>query len=204
MRGGLRSFGMKASLAAAVASIAYGIPQILQVIGALHDPWDRVLIFAPSLLLAPCFVCAMAAAVELASPARRAIARAAFGLSIMYAVLVSSVYIIQLTVVIPRELQGEVAQMAWLKCCSPRMPLTGLDLLGYSLMSVALWLLAAALGKEQGKTLHLTLQVNGWLAFVILGQVQWPSLIWPAAVWLLSFPLAMLLLRRRFASAEVG
>jgi hypothetical protein len=191
---------MKASLAAALASIAYDIPQVLQVAGVLPDPWDRILIFAPSLLLAPSFVCAMAAAAELAVPDRRAIARAAFGVSIMYAVLVSSVYIIQLTVVIPRDLQGESGQVAWLTCCSPRLPLTALDLLGYSLMSISLWLLAAALGKDQGGALRVVLLVNGWLVFAILGQVQWPALIWPAAIWLLSFPLAMLLLRQRFSS----
>jgi hypothetical protein len=204
MDAGTRSFGMTASLAAAVASIAYDIPQLLQVAGVLRDPWDRILIFAPSLLLAPSFVCAMAAAVELASPARRAIARAAFGLSIMYAVLVSTVYVIQLAVVIPRELHGEAAQVAWLTCCSPQMPLTGLDLLGYSVMSVALWLLAAALGEAHGKLLQRVLRVNGWLVFVILGQLRWPWLIWPAAVWLASFPLAMLLLRRCYAPGKAA
>src|SRR5690349_4924523 len=104
MDAGSRSFGRKATLAAAVASVAYGVPQVLQVVGVLRDPWDRILIFAPSLLLAPSFVCAMAAAMELAPPSRHATARAAFGLSIMYAVLVSSVYIIQLGVVIPRDM----------------------------------------------------------------------------------------------------
>jgi uncharacterized membrane protein len=37
----LRSFGMKASLAAAIASIAYDISQVLQVLGILRDPWAK-------------------------------------------------------------------------------------------------------------------------------------------------------------------
>ena len=203
MDAGSRSFGRKATLAAAVASVAYGVPQVLQVVGVLRDPWDRILIFAPSLLLAPSFVCAMAAAMELAPPSRHATARAAFGLSIMYAVLVSGVYIIQLGVVIPRDRHGEAGAVEWLRCCSPGMPLTGLDLLGYTLMSVTLGMLGAALGRECGKHLRLALLVNGWLAFVILGQLRWPWLIWPAAIWLVAFPAAMFLLRQRFASADV-
>jgi hypothetical protein len=42
------------------------------------------------------------------------------------------------------------------------------------------------------------------LVFVILGQVRWPILIWPAALWLVSFPLAMLSMRRRFARGELA
>lgn len=183
-------------MAAALAAVAYGIPQVLQVAGVLPDPWDRVLIFAPSLVLAPSFVCAMAAAMELTDAAHRATARAAFGLSIMYAVLVSIVYVVQLAVVIPRELGGD-SSASQLTCCAPRMPMTAIDLLGYSLMSVSLWLLGAALPRGRG-ALRAMLLLNGWLVFALLGQLMWPGLIWIGAIWLLSFPVAMLLLRRRF------
>jgi len=191
------SFGSRAALAAALAAIAYDIPQLLQVWGVLPDPWDRVLIFAPSLLLAPSFVCAMAAAMELAGAERRAPARAAFGLAIMYAVMVSMVYIVQLGVVIPRELSGD-GPVVPLSCCAPGMPMTAIDLLGYSLMSVSLWLLAAALPRTGHGALRAMLTLNGWLVFALLGQLVWPALIWIGAIWLLSFPAAMLLLRRRF------
>lgn len=182
---------------AAFASIAYDLPQLLQIAGWLPDPWDRVAIFAPSLLLAPSFVCAMAAAVDLAGQDKRAPARAALALAIMYAVLVSSVYIVQLGVVIPREMSGD-ASAASLACCAPRMPMTALDLLGYSLMSVSLWLLALALPREGSTALRPVLFINGALVFVIFGQLIWPGLILAAAVWLVSFPAAMWLLRGRF------
>ena len=189
------SFGPRAALAAALAAIAYGIPQVLQVIGVLPDPWDRVLIFAPSLLLAPSFVCAMAGAMQFADDSHRATALAAFGLAIMYAVLVSIVYVVQLGVVIPGELDGDPGIMT-LSCCAPRMPMTAIDLLGYSLMSVSLWLLATVM--PRGGALRSVLLLNGWLVFALLGQLVWPALIWVGAIWLLSFPAAMLLLRRRF------
>ena len=197
-----RRFGVAAAAAATISGLGYAVPQVLQVIGLLTDPWDRILIFAPSLLLAPSFVCAMAAAVDLAEPGRRAQARAAFGVAVMYGTLVSTVYIIQLTVVIPRQLRGEGAAVAMWTCCAQHMPLTGMDLLGYSLMSVALWLLAGALTRAAGRALYWLLLFNGWQVFLIFGQFAWPWLIWLAAIWLVSFPAAMWLLRRRFIEAR--
>jgi hypothetical protein len=44
-----------------IASLAYGVPQILQVAGLLPDPPDRIVTFAPSLILAPFVVVALAA-----------------------------------------------------------------------------------------------------------------------------------------------
>ena len=76
--------------------------------------------------------------------------------------------------------------------------MTALDLLGYSLMSVSLWLLALALPRQASGALRPVLLVNGALVFVIFGQLLWPGLIYPAALWLVSFPAAMWLLRRRF------
>jgi hypothetical protein len=191
-------FAPRAAAAAALASVGYGVPQILQVLGMLHDPWDRILIFAPSLLLAPCFVAAMAVAVDLAPSADRGTARAAFGIATMYAVLVSIVYVVQLGVIIPGDLDGEGALMRVFACCSYRMPMTAIDLLGYTLMSVSMGVLAMALASDPGaRRLRLWLWINAALAPALLGQLYWPSLIWIGALWLVTFPVAMWLLRRR-------
>jgi len=196
-------FGRAAAGAATIASLGYAVPQILQVAGVLTDPWDRILIFAPSLLLAPSFVCAMAAAVDLAPAERRGQARAAFGLAVQYATLVSVVYVIQLGVIIPHDLRGDGARVAAFACCTPGMPLTAIDLLGYSLMSVATWLLAGALPREpRHHWLRAALIVNGWLVFALIGQLVEPRLIVVGAAWLVTFPAAMILLWRRFAAAD--
>lgn len=195
-------FGRAAAAAATITSLGYAIPQVLQVLGLLTDPWDRILIFAPSLLLAPSFVCAMAAAVDLAPGAHRGQARAAFGVSVVYATLVSIVYVIQLGVVIPHDLRGAGADVAAFACCTPGMPLTAVDLLGYSLMSVATWLLAGALASEPGnRGLTWMLRVNGWLGFALIGQLVEPRLIIVGAAWLVTFPAAMILLWRRFIAS---
>ena len=64
-------FGVIAASAAAAAAIGYDIPQLLQVFGVLKDPWDRILIFTPSLALAPAFVLAVAAAHIVAPSSRK-------------------------------------------------------------------------------------------------------------------------------------
>ena len=74
-------FGLWAAIAAFAASVAYGIPQILQVAGVLQDPWDRILIFTPSLALAPAFVLTMAALHEMTPLDRRVLSLSALALA---------------------------------------------------------------------------------------------------------------------------
>ena len=87
-------FGFWAGLAAATAPLAYDIPQILQVSGLFHDPLDRILIFAPSLILAPSFLAAMAAAHVMAPASRKIWSLTALALAILFAAEVSQVYVV--------------------------------------------------------------------------------------------------------------
>ncbi|MEJ0012586.1 MAG: hypothetical protein WDM94_08160 [Bauldia sp.] len=191
-------FGFWAALAAFITSVGYGIPQLLQVAGVLHDPWDRILIFAPSLALAPSFVLTMAA-VHVAAPVRRrAFSLSALGLAVMYATLVSSVYVTQLTVVIPHDIRGDGAAVAIFACCGQGQFTTGLDLLGYTLMSLST-LLAAPLFRGAERWTGWWLAANGILAPFLIAQVAWPWLICIGALWLITFPVAMFLVMRFFA-----
>jgi hypothetical protein len=186
--------GYWAAIGALVASVGYGLPQILQVLGLLPDPLDRILIFAPSLALAPCFVLALAAAYEGAGPRQRPLRLAAFALALLYAGFVSLVYVNQLGVVIPRELAGNAGNHVRFACCGFREPMTAIDLLGYTYMSLATLLLAPT---YEGR-LRWALLLNGVLALPIFLQLFWPALIWLASPWLVLFPLAMLLLAGAF------
>jgi hypothetical protein len=83
------------------------------------------------------------------------------------------------------------------------MPFTAIDLLGYSLMSVATWLLAGALPREpRNRWLRWMLIANGWLVFALIGQLVEPGLILVGAAWLVTFPAAMILLWRRFSALD--
>lgn len=181
-------FGFWAAVAAFVASVGYGIPQLLQVAGVLPDPWDRILIFAPSLALAPSFVLTMAAVHVSAAPRWRAFSLGAFGISVMYAVLVSIVYVTQLGIVIPHDLRGEGASVAFLACCGQGQFLTGVDLLGYTLMSVATLLAAPVFADRWTRWWMIA---NGILAPFLIAQLVWPALIYVGALWLITFPVAM-------------
>lgn len=187
-------FGYWSATAAAVSSIGYGVPQILQVAGMLPTPLDRFLIFAPSLLLAPCFVLALAAAYEGAAPEQRIWRLAGLAFALLYAGFVSVVYVNQLGVVLPRELAGDARGFELLACCGFRQPMTVIDLLGYTYMSLATLLLAPSFRGA----LRWTLLLNGLLGVPIFLQLIWPGLIWAAAPWLVIFPAAMLLLARYF------
>lgn len=82
--------GYWSTLGAIITSISYAVPQVLQVLGILPDPIDRILIFAPSLLLAPCFVVSMASAYGVASPEDRPLRLAALCFAVLYGGLARS------------------------------------------------------------------------------------------------------------------
>lgn len=134
-------FSYWSAIGAAVAAIGYGVAQVLQLLGVLPDPIDRIAIFAPSLALAPCFVATLAAAHAAAPEGYRTLRLTALAFGTLYAAFVSSVYVNQLGVVIPREIAGASDGYARLACCGFREPMTAIDLLGYTYMSVALILL---------------------------------------------------------------
>lgn len=194
-------FGMWAASAALVASVAYGIPQLLQVAGVLVDPWDRILIFAPSLALAPAFVLTMVAVHGTAPAEHQTYSLAALAFAIMYGVMACVVYVTQLGVVIPHDLRGDGARYALLACCGQNQLMTGIDLIGYTLMSLSL-LFAAPLFAGRHRILRLWLLANGALAPFLILQLAWPSLIYVGALWLVTFPMAMLLLARWFAGQD--
>ncbi|MBZ9935368.1 hypothetical protein LB518_03635 [Mesorhizobium sp. BR1-1-16] len=189
-------FGYWSAIAAFVFSVGYGIPQILQVGGVLHFPLDEILIFAPSLALAPSFVLAMAGLHATRASSLGVWSLAALALSVMYATLVSIVYSVQLAAVIPAKLAGGNAVSALFGCCAMGNPLTAVDLLGYTLMSLATLIAAPALPARSA--LRRSFIANGLLAPFLVLQTAWPGLIWIGALWLLTFPLAMALLALDF------
>ena len=195
-------FGCLAATGALVASVAYGIPQLLQVAGVLTGPWDRILIFAPSLALAPAFVLTMVAVHATASRAKQIWSLAALALAIMYGVLVSIVYVTQLGVVIPHELRGDGDLYKLLACCSAGQFMTGIDLLGYTLMSLSTLLAAPVFDGAGPQRVRFWLLANGALAPFLLMQLAYPKLIFIGALWLVTFPLAMLFLALFFRHDE--
>ncbi|MDP3898003.1 MAG: hypothetical protein Q8Q62_15130 [Mesorhizobium sp.] len=193
-------FGFFAALASLVFAVGYGVPQILQVAGLLPTPLDLILIFLPSLLLAPAFVATMAALHVQAPPQAAAASLTGLSFAILYAALVCFVYVVQLGAVIPAILAGDPARTAAFACCAPGSPLTMVDLLGYTMMSLATLCSAAALrGDGLERAARLWMILNGLLAPVLILQILWPWLIWAGALWLVTFPVAMTFVMTVFA-----
>jgi hypothetical protein len=141
----------------------------------------------------------MAAVHAVAAPRYHGFTLGAFGLAVMYGTLVSVVYVIQLGAVIPRDLRGEGAAVAAFACCGYGQPLTMIDLLGYTLMSVSTLCAAPAfVGPGLARTGRFWLVANGLLAPFLILQIYWPSLIYVGALWLVTFPAAMLCLALLF------
>jgi hypothetical protein len=173
--------------------------QILQVAGVLHEPWDRILIFAPSLALAPAFVLTMVAVYETTPPDKRVLGLSALALATMYATFVSVVYVTQLGVVIPHALKGDGANYAAFACCGQNQFATGIDLLGYTLMSLSTLLAAftfASSGPQRWSRWWLL--ANGVLAPFLLAQLAYPALIYVGALWLITFPGSIIALAWHF------
>jgi hypothetical protein len=194
------NLGRSAALGAFWAATAYDVAQILQVAGLLPDPVDRILIFAPSLVLAPLFVVAVSATLDAATAAQRPWRRAALCLAILYAAMASLVYVNQIGVVIPADLAGRGQDVALFACCGLRRPMTAVDLLGYTYMALALALMAPTYARG---ALRMTLIANGLLAPFLILQLAWPELIWIGALWIPVFAAAMLLLARELGRRDV-
>ncbi len=195
----MKKLGFLSAMGACVASIAYGIPQILQIAGLLPDPLDRILIFTPSLILAPFFVVALACASAQAAGEAKPWRLSALAIGILYGALASQVYINQIGVVIPHELRGEGHLARATACCNFQQPMTVIDLLGYTYMAIALFLLVPT---YQSRPLRLLLIANGLLAPFLILQVYWPTLIYVGALWLFLFPAALFLMAREFRDAS--
>lgn len=126
---------------------------------------------------------------------------AAFGFSVLYAADVSQIYVTQLGVVIPADLAGHGAKVAFAACCGSGKPATAIDLLGYTYMSLSTAVAAPIFaGPGLRQWLRALLVANGLVAPFLLTQLFWPALIYVGALWMVVFPAAMILLAQAFKS----
>ena len=111
------------------------------------------------------------------------------------------VYFVQLALVIPKTLQGEAEQVSLLIFGAGTFMFV-IDILGYAFMSLST-LVAALVFDRLGLEcwIRRALLVNGLLAPVIALQAFYPVLFFVAAIWVISFPAATMLLAAWFRRA---
>ncbi|SRR5579872_6185262 len=179
-------------------SIAYAVAQLgewLGLLGSKGGPGSAstllglIVLLTPSLLLAPSFVVLMVSIHQVASPAEKIWSHIAVVFASLYATLVSLVYFVQLTFVVPRIAHGRTQGIEQFLFVPFDSLLYSVDLLGYSFMSLAT-LFAAKVFTSRGleRIVRLFLIANGLLLPFIALQTYFRPLIWVASLWAVTFP----------------
>jgi hypothetical protein len=193
----LGRIGFWAGLAAATATIAYDVVQILQVLGVLHFPVDEILIFGTSLCIVVPFVLEMLALHYSTPIESRFWTHAGLIFTTMYAVFGTANYVIQLTTVIPAKLRGMADTVRVLEQ-TPHSLLWDFDAMAYLAMGFTALLIIPALrssGFERRVRLACMAHV---VATVLAGIVYFYStysyrLLMLGLPWGITAPLFMLL-----------
>src|ERR1041384_2729185 len=150
--------GFWSALIASVGACGYSVVQVLQVVGAIVRPWDGILIFGFSLLIATPFMLAMLALHYSTPTEKRFWSHAALLLTVVYVVHVTLNYVVQLAVVIP-ALQPRASLDVLDQ--TPHSLCWTLDALGYIFMGLAM-LFAFPVFEKQG--------LQNWLRWFFLAN----------------------------------
>lgn len=207
--------GLWSAVLSAVFSLLYILSQLAEWAGLLGSaggpesastPLGIALLLTPSVLLAPSFVVMMIGVRHLVPEGRQIWAQAGVAFATVYATLIGIVYYVQLTLVMPRMLEGRTEDIEVLLFTPFDSFLYSVDLLGYSSMSLATLFAAFGLvGVPSTRTARLFLLANGLLLPFLLFQIYVHSLIYIAALWAVTFPGAAIALaivfRRRMRLA---
>jgi heme/copper-type cytochrome/quinol oxidase subunit 4 len=90
----INHIGYWSGAAAFIAAAAYGIVQIMQVIGMLRFPADEILIYGTSLCIVVPFILEMAAFHHLTAPEKQFWTHTALIFATVYAVFVTANYVV--------------------------------------------------------------------------------------------------------------
>jgi uncharacterized protein (TIGR03382 family) len=137
--------GYWSGLAAAAATLAYIVVQLLQVAGLLSFPLDEILIYGTSLCIVVPFILEILSFHYLTPPEKQFWTHASLIFTIVYAVFVTANYVVQLATVIPSRLSGEAEAIGILEQ-TPHSLFWNYDAVGYIAMGLAALVAIPALG----------------------------------------------------------
>lgn len=205
-----RTVGFWSAVLATLFALAYDLGQIAEWLGWLGSAGGPensstvvgyVVLFTPSLLLAPAFLFVMVSVNDFADASRRIWTVAAVAFATVYTALIAINYYSQLTWVVPRLAAGRLQGVEPFVFTPFDSFLYAVDILGYSFMSAATLCASRALGATpHERWARRFLLANGLVLPFIALQMFWHSLIWLAALWAVVFPAGMWALARMFHS----
>ena len=136
MNSTINKIGFWSGLTAFVATISYGVVQLLQMYSVLSYPYDERLIYGTSLCIVIPFVLEMLALHYITPDEKKFWSHAALIFTILYAVFVTANYVVQLVTVIPMTLKGSLDEVRILQQ-TPHSLFWDFDALGYIFMGLA-------------------------------------------------------------------
>lgn len=148
-----------------------------------------IILLLPSLLLAPSFVLLMLAVHYYAPENKKVWSHAGILFATIYAVMVSINYYVQLTLVVPHMVRGDIQTIRPFLFTPFDSFIYSVDVLGYSFMSLAT-LFGAFVFTEPGlsRIVRYFMIANGLLIPFLVLQIYFHPLIWPASLWAITFP----------------
>ncbi|SMO79364.1 hypothetical protein [Fodinibius sediminis] len=128
--------GYWSGLAAFIATVAFYIVQMLQILDLLIYPMDEILIYGFSLCITLPFLLEMLAFHHVVPEEKKFWSHAALLFTAIYVVFVTANYVVQLATVIPATLQGTAEEIQLLKQ-TPHSLFWDFDAIGYIFMGLA-------------------------------------------------------------------
>ncbi|MEP6616579.1 MAG: hypothetical protein ABJA57_08380 [Ginsengibacter sp.] len=190
--------GFWSGVFAFVSALAFVIVQLLQVLGVFSFPLDEILIYVTSFCIVIPFVLEILSLHYIVSVDKKIWSHAALVFSILYAVFVTSNYVVQLATVIPMELKGGLNEIQVLKQ-TPHSLFWDFDAIGYIFMGLAT-LFASAVFEKHGfqKWVRFSFLANAFvtpfIAIVYFYPTFSPRLYVLGFPWGITAPLSMLML----------
>lgn len=198
---GVRMAGYRSALVAFVGGVGYDVAQVLQLIGILKPPWDGILIYGFSLVIAAPFMVAMVALHHQTPPERVFWSHTALLMSVVYLTYVTLNYVVQLAVVIPRL--APEASLAVLDQ-TPHSLFWTLDALGYIFLGAAtLFAVPVFAGSASRRWVRRFFLANAFVTPMIALVYFYPRFSIPLLLlgtpWLVTAPGSFLLLALMFS-----
>ena len=195
--------GFWSAALAASASLVFLVASVPVLLGAVAPPWDNVLTLVPSLLLAPALL-ALLVCVHTTTPDDKKVwSHLAVAFAGVYVALVSVVYVVELAVVEPLIMRGDVAS-AGLLTIEPGGVLNAIDGLGYAFLGLALLFAAPVFaGRGLDRLTRWLLLANGAAVVPILLTyfVDRAFLVIAGPIWGIAIPTVSVLLAIWFRRA---
>jgi hypothetical protein len=148
-----------------------------------------IVLLLPSLLLAPSFALLMLCVHYYSAEDKKVWSHAGIMFATIYAVMVCINYYVQLSLVVPHMIRGEIESIRPFLFTPFDSFIYSVDVLGYSFMSLSTLFAAFVFtGPGLERTARRFMIANGFLIPFLLLQIYYHPLIWPASLWAIAFP----------------